>query len=66
MVIVVVETIKQILPIIEITINRLMLLYYLHPYDILIGQKAPAGKVPLILPYEQMRIVAGPIVIGVS
>ena len=44
-----------------------MLLYYLHPYDILIGQKAPLnGKVPLILPYEQMRIVAGPIVIGVS
>ena len=29
--IVIVETIKQILPIIEITINRLMLLYYLHP-----------------------------------
>ena len=30
------------------------------------GQKPPVGKVPLILPYEQMRIVAGPIVIGVS
>ena len=30
MVIVVVETIKKILPIIEITINKLRLLYYLH------------------------------------
>ena len=29
------------------------------------GQKA-LGKVPLILPYEQMRIVAGPIVIEIS